>query len=334
MNDINKQSGALAQPAETYDTVVVGSGVAGLSAGIYAARYRMKTLVIGAELGGATTTAWTIENYPGFKEIDGYDLVVKMKEQAEGVGVEVRDGKVAALRKEGGCFVLQTARGELGAQTVILTTGTARRRIGLPNERALNGKGIHYCTTCDSPLYKGKVIAIVGGGDASIKGANLAGQHAARVYFITREVKLSGEPVNLDRMKRFGDKVKVYYQTEVKQINGKDRLESIEVTKPIEGSTTLKLDGLFIEIGALPNNALAKQVGVALDKDGYVETNEMMETNVPGVLCAGDLSNETGHFKQDIVAAAQGALAATSAYEHINKNGPLCTWHERPVPTN
>lgn len=298
-----------------FDTIIIGSGVAGLAAGIYAARYMMKTLIVGEELGGATTTAWTVENYPGFKAIDGYDLVLKMKEQVEGLGVEVRDGQVSLIKKENDYFILTIGEKKLTATTVILATGSARRKLGIPNEKELNGKGIHYCTTCDSPLYKGKTIAIIGGGDASVKGANLAAQYAQKVYLITRRADFIAEPVNWERLQKFQN-VELVYQTTVESINGTERLESITLNKPVNGAKTLKLDGLFIEIGALPNNQLAKELNITLDQHGYIETNEMMETNLPGALAAGDITNETGHFKQDIVAASQGAIAATAAYNY------------------
>ena len=319
-------------PKETVDVLIIGSGAAGLSAGIYAARYNLKALIIGEEFGGATTTAWTVENYPGYISIDGFDLMMKMKEQAQALGVEVRDGKVTELRQEGDCFVAVTDKGEVGATTVILATGSARRKLNLPNEKELNGKGIHYCTTCDSPLYKGKTIGIVGGGDASVKGANLAAQFAKKIYLITRRKDdLRGEPANLETMKKFGEKIKIVFDTNVKAINGKDHLESITLTNLLNGSDTLVLDGLFVVIGAEPSNALAKQVGVELDTMGYVEVDPMMRTNVKGVFVAGDVTNETGHFKQDIVSAAQGSIAATSCYEHITTGALACPWHARPV---
>ncbi len=319
-------------PNESYDVVIIGSGVAGLSAGIYAARYNLSALIIGDELGGATTTAWIVENYPGYKAIDGYDLVMKMKEQVEALGVHVQDGSVLDIKAEGGCYVVKTDKTEVGATTVILATGSARRKLGLPNEKELNGKGIHYCTTCDSPLYKGKTIGIVGGGDASLKGANLAAQFAKKIYLITRRVNdLRGEPTNIERLKKVGDRIEILYLSEVKQLNGSQRLESVTLSRPYKGSDTLKLDGLFIEIGAEPNNKLALSLGATTDEHGYLAVTEMMQTNVAGLFAAGDIVNETGHFKQDIVGAAQGAIAATSAYEYIHNDAPRCSWHARPI---
>ena len=166
-----------------YDLLVVGSGAAGLSAAIYAGRYKMRTLVVGAEFGGETATAGLIENYPGFKEIDGYELMKKMKEQAEATGAEVREGRIVEIEKEEGYFELKTEKGEeFEATTVILALGTNRRHLNIPNEKELTGKGVHYCITCDGPVYNGKTVAMVGGGDSSVKGVNFLADYASKIY--------------------------------------------------------------------------------------------------------------------------------------------------------
>ncbi|MBI5135293.1 FAD-dependent oxidoreductase [Candidatus Uhrbacteria bacterium] len=302
-----------------YDLLVVGSGAAGLSAGIYAGRYLLNTVIVqGKDFGGETAVAALIENYPGYIEIDGYDLMVKMKEQAEHVGAKIMAGWVTAITKKAeGHFVATLGSGEtLEAKSVILATGSRRRRLNLPNEEALTGKGVSYCTTCDAPLYKGKTIAIIGGGDSSVKGANLAALYAEKVYLIARGKAVNAEPVNYARLTQKKN-VEMVYETEVKEIIGADRLEKIILSKPLNGSVELALGGLFVEVGALPNNDLAKSLGVELDARGFVEVDPFMQANIPGVMVAGDLCNETGGFKQDIVAAAQGSMAATSAYQYV-----------------
>lgn len=305
-----------------YDLLIVGSGAAGLSAGIYAGRYLLKTLIVqGKNFGGETAVAALIENYPGYIEIDGYDLMVKMKEQAKHVGAEFNDGEVTAITKDGDGFTVTiNGKDAVQAKTVILAMGSRRRRLGLPIEDKLTGKGLSYCTTCDAPIYKGKIIAIIGGGDSSVKGANLAAEYAEKVYLIARGDKLIAEPVNYERLMKRSN-VEVLYETEVKDVLGDERLEKVILSKPVNGSTELKLGGLFVEIGAIPNNELAKQLGVELDKRGYIEVDPLMKTNVAGVMAAGDLCNETEGFKQDIVAAAQGSMAATSAYQYIEAQG-------------
>lgn len=300
------------------DVIIVGSGMAGLSAALYTARYELSTIVVGAELGGATSTAWTIENYPGFKEIDGYDLIIKVKEQVEALGAKVIADKIEKIVKTDEGFKLTGESGEeFLAKSVIFTHGAARRKLNLPKEDDFSlGKGVHYCTTCDGPLYKGKTIAIVGSGDASVKGALLAVQYASKIYMIVRGNELHPEPINAERLKPFlGQKVKVLPNSQVKEILGDSRLTGVKLSNGKE----LKLDGLFIEIGAVPEMELVESLGVKLDTHGYVAVDNMMETNVEGVFAAGDATNFFGHFKQDITAAAMGSVAATSAFNFLQK---------------
>ncbi|MCR4306993.1 MAG: NAD(P)/FAD-dependent oxidoreductase [Candidatus Berkelbacteria bacterium] len=300
------------------DVVIIGSGMAGLSAALYTARYELSTVVIGAEFGGATSTAWTIENYPGYKAIDGYDLMMKVKEQVEALGAKVVADKIEKITKSNGAFKLTGESGEeYLARSVIFTHGAARRKLNLPKEDDFSlGKGVHYCTTCDGPLYKGKTIAIVGSGDASVKGALLAVQYAEKIYMIVRGDGLHPEPINAERLKPFlGTKVEVLPNSQVKEILGDSRLTGVKLANDEE----LKLDGLFIEIGAIPEMELVESLEVKLDQHGYVTVNNMMETNIEGVFAAGDATNFFGHFKQDITAAAMGAVAATSAFNFLQK---------------
>ncbi|HSX42452.1 MAG TPA: FAD-dependent oxidoreductase, partial [Candidatus Saccharimonadales bacterium] len=180
------------------DVVIIGSGIAGLSASLYAARYELSSVVIGDILGGATSSAWTVENYPGFEAIDGYDLIVKVKDQVEKLGVQIATDRVIDIAKMADHFELKTEAGETHqAKAVIFAVGAARRKLNLPKEDDFAmGRGVHYCTTCDGPLYKGKTIGIVGGGDASVKGLNLAVQYAEKIYLIVMTDKLTAEPIN------------------------------------------------------------------------------------------------------------------------------------------
>lgn len=300
------------------DVAIVGSGMAGLSAALYTSRYELSTVVIGAELGGATSTAWTVENYPGFKAIDGYDLMIKVKEQVEALGAKVVTDRVEHIEKTGRGFRLSCESGQaVEAKSLIFAHGAARRKLHLPKEDEFSqGKGVHYCTTCDGPLYKGKTIAIIGGGDASVKGANLAVQYADKIYLIVMDDKLTAEPINYERLKpHFGKKVELMFKTTVKEILGDTRLSGLKLSTGQE----LKLDGMFVEIGAVPEMKLVESLGVKLDKQGYIAVNNLMETNVDGVYAAGDATNFFGHFKQDITAAAMGSVAATSAFNHLHK---------------
>lgn len=313
-----------------YDLIIIGMGAAGLSAGIYAGRYRMKVLVFGAEFGGETTKAGSIENYPGFAAIDGFDLMTKMHDQAKALGVEMADDRVTAVRRTEHCFETVAGGKTYRANAILFAVGAERRRLGLPNERELTGRGVHYCVTCDGPVYAGKTIAMVGGGDASVKGVNLAAEYAKKIYLIVRGKEVAAEAINLEHLKKLGGKVEVLLETAVKTLVGKEKLEKVTLSKPYNGSADLVIDGLFVEIGAVPNVELAVSLGVELDERGYIKVDPMMRTNVDGVFAAGDTVNHFGAFKQDITAAATGAVAATSAYEDHKIHGDLCLVHARP----
>lgn len=300
-----------------YDLIIIGSGAAGLAAGLYAGRYRMKTLVIGEEFGGLTSRAGVIWNYPGNKGIDGYELMVIMRDQAKEVGTEVKDGTISSVSKEGEFFAVTTAKGtKYTTKTILFACGTKHRKLGLPNEDALLGKGLHVCATCDAPLYAGKEIIVVGGGDSSVKSINLAAEYVSKIYFIVRD-GITAEPINYEQMKALGEKVEVLMYNEVAEIVGKERFEKVVLKKPYAGKAELSAAGMFVEVGAKPNVEIATMVGVQLDEKGYIKTSAMAETNIPGAYAAGDTTNLFGFFKQDITAAAMGAVAATSAYNFV-----------------
>ena len=168
-----------------YDLIIIGSGAAGLSAGIYAGRYRMRALVIGKEFGGETAKAGVIFNYPGFQSVDGYELMDLMKQQAAKLNIEMLDVEVASITRQGHRFTVTADKKIYEANAIILAIGAERRRLGLPNEKELTGRGVHYCVTCDGPVYTGKTVAVIGGGDASVKGVILEAEYAKR-YSLSR----------------------------------------------------------------------------------------------------------------------------------------------------
>lgn len=312
---------------EHYDIIIIGTGAAGLSAGIYAGRYNMKTLVIGAEFGGETAKAGSIENWPGIISADGYDLMAQMKKHAEHVGAKVTEDEVVSVVPAGTCFAVKTREGEYHATNVVFAQGSRRRRLGLPNEDELTSNGVHFCVTCDGPVYTGKTIALVGGGDAAAKGAHLVAEYVNKVYVIVRGDKMRAEPVNVKRLTDMPEKITILYNAEVKEIKktAEGKFGGITLNRDHKETPDLPIDGLFIEVGADPNVRLATGAGVSLDKIGHIATDNMMQTNVPGLYAAGDIVAHFGHFKQDITASAMGAVAATSAYnhfkEHLEKGG-------------
>lgn len=319
------------EASEKYDLVIVGTGVSGLAAAIYAGRYKLKVAAIGGEFGGATATAGVIWNYPGAKGVDGYELAKTMRKQAEDVGSEIIDEKVEAVTKGGHCFLIETKKRKVLASTVILAMGTKRRHLNLPNEKELTGKGVHYCVTCDGPLYGGKDVAIIGGGDASVKGAVLAAQYVNKIYLITMDPEFNAEPINMDSLRNLGDKVEIITDTLVKEIVGTDKLEEIKITKNKTAERVLDVDAMFVEIGSIPDNAVASALNLKLDDEGYIEVDNNMATNVAGVFASGDTVNFFGDFKQCITAAAMGSVAATSAYNYSKTRGDLCSLHKKPA---
>ncbi|HEY4493066.1 MAG TPA: FAD-dependent oxidoreductase [Candidatus Paceibacterota bacterium] len=311
-----------------YDTIIAGSGAAGLSAAIYAGRYLMKTLVVRGNFGGETATAGQIWNYPGAPGADGYDLMKSFEKQAKDSGAEIINGKVTGAKNNSGCFDVEVGPKTYHAKTLIFAQGAERRHLGLAREEELTAKGVHYCVTCDGPLYTGKTVAMVGGGDASVKGILDLAKYVDKLYFIVRADKLTRpEPVNLEELDKLGDKVITLYSTEVKELVGEGKLEKVILSREFDGSRELVIDGLFVEIGAKPDVFVPTSLGVALDKIGYINVDNLMQTNVPGVYAAGDTVNHFGPFKQTITAAALGAVAATSAYNYYKKHGNLCQTH-------
>ncbi len=316
----------------TYDLIIIGGGAAGYGAAIYGGRYRLKVLVISKEFGGETASAGTIENYPGIPSIGGFELMETMKKQAENLGVEMLEAEGIDIKKQEHCFRVLADTAIYETHEIIFALGAERRRLGLPNEKELTGRGVHYCVTCDGPLYRDKTIAMVGGGDASVKGAVFAAEYAKKIFLIVRLKEITAEPINLERMQKLGDKIEVLPETEIKELIGKKKLEKIKISHPFNNSEVLVVDGLFVEIGAVPNVALAKSLGVELDERGYIKVDNMMKTNVDGVFAAGDVTNHFGSFKQDITAAATGAVAATSAYNDHKIHGDICSMHAQPSP--
>ncbi len=318
---------------ELFDTIIVGSGPAGLSAGLYAARYKLRALILGAELGGETTKAWKIDNYPGVESVDGFELIQRMKQQTEAAGTPINMVEVETIERTGHCFSVTTRlQQQFQSKSVILAQGTLRHHLKLEHEEAFVGKGIHYCVTCDAPLYKDKIIAIVGGGDGAVKGADLASHHAKHVYLIVREDHLNAEPVNQEILKA-AKNVDIIYKTEITQLIGDKKLEKIGLSQPYKEAKELAMHGLFIEVGADPNSQLAKSLACKLDEKGYILVDASMKTSIDGIFAAGDTTNFFGPFKQAISAAAMGAVAATSVYEDVMTHKPACDLHAKtPEP--
>lgn len=310
----------------TVDLLIAGQGAAGYAAALYAARYGLKLIVCGDAFGGETATGGMIENYPGWPGIDGFDLMVKFKEQVTTNNVEILESDLASVVRVDDGFRSSLTDGTLvRSKAVLLALGRDRRRLGLAHEREWIGRGISYCSTCDAPLYRGKVVAVVGGGNAAVDGAILSAQHAARVYLLYRGEELRRpDAVLLEQLRRQAN-IQVLLKTEVVELIGRDEsgLEAIRISRPLGDNDRLPVDGVFIEIGADPRTEIPTQLNIELNgTTREVHVDRMMRTNVEGVFAAGDLTDGSGPLKQTITAAAQGATAAFSAYHYMMSGGP------------
>ena len=307
---------------ETFDVLIGGQGAAAFSAGMYAARYQIKPLIVGSQFGGETATGGLIENYPGYPEIDGFELMLKFREHVEKYGVPIVDDKlIEATRTSDGFEVLGESGDSYRARSLILAIGRERRSLWLEHEAEWTGRGVSYCSTCDAPLHRGNTVAVVGGGDSAVKGAVLISKYAEKVFIIYRRDRFTRpEAVNLSQLNE-ADNVERLFETNVVELIGSDEtgLRAIRLDRPHQGSDVLEVDGLFIEIGADPRKDLAVQLGAGINDLDEVIVDKYMQTNVPGLLAAGDLTDASGDLKQTITAAAQGSLAATAAYEYVSR---------------
>ena len=316
-----------------YDIVIAGQGAAGFAAALYAARYQTKPVVIGETFGGETAIGGSIENYPGYVDIDGFDLMMHFRDQAVKYDVPIVDDKVTRVVGVEGCYEVETEySGTYLTQTVILAVGRERRKIGIANEEEWTGRGVSFCSVCDAPLHKDNVVAVVGGGNAAVEGAILLAKYATQVYLVYRGSEFfRPERIIVDELNRTPN-VTQLLETNVVELKGTDGLEGIALDRPLNGSRELTVDGIFIEIGADPRADIPKELGIHLNDEDEVIVDRDMRTNVPGIFAAGDLTNASGDLKQTITAAAQGAIAASTAYKYIMEHPMACPWHAVAIP--
>ena len=316
-----------------YDIVIAGQGAAGFAAALYAARYQTKPVVIGETFGGETAIGGSIENYPGYVDIDGFDLMMHFRDQAVKYDVPIIDDKVIKVVGVEGCYEVETEySGTYLTQTVILAVGRERRKIGIANEEEWTGRGVSFCSVCDAPLHKDNVVAVVGGGNAAVEGAILLAKYATQVYLVYRGSEFfRPERIIVDELNRTPN-VTQLLETNVVELKGTDGLEGIALDRPLNGSRELTVDGIFIEIGADPRADIPKELGIHLNDEDEVIVDRDMRTNVPGIFAAGDLTNASGDLKQTITAAAQGAIAASTAYKYIMEHPMACPWHAVAIP--
>lgn len=300
---------------QSYDVIIIGSGPAGLSAAIYSARGGMKTLVLtGVNAGGQVTQTDAIENYAGIPAVDGYTLYSTMLSQAESFGAEVRYETVNEISVEGKEKAVRTDGGDYTAKAVVVATGARHRKLGLENEDALVGKGVSYCATCDGGFFRGKDVAVVGGGDTALTEALYLARLCNKVYIVHRRKEYRAAKVLEERL-RATENIEEVLDSVAYGLEGSP-VEALEVADVHGGGVRkLKVSGVFVAIGTVPASDIVKDK--LETENGYIVTDSAMRTSVEGVFAAGDV--RVSPLRQVITACADGAIAATQAAEYVSK---------------
>ena len=301
-----------------YDVIILGSGPAGLSAAIYAQRARLNTLVIEEKplSGGQILDTYEVDNYPGLQGIGGFELGMKFREHADTLGVTFHTAQVQKVQAAGNLKEVVTEKETFQTKSVIVATGATHRKLGVQGEEELVGAGVSYCATCDGAFFKGKTVAVVGGGDVALEDALFLARGCEKVYLIHRRDEFRGAKVLQEQVQKT-ENITVLWNSEVKEIQGENKVEKILLHNNIEETdTTLEVQGIFIAVGIQPNNDAVKEV-VAVDEQGYVKALEDTVTSEPGIFAAGDV--RTKQLRQVITAAADGANAVTSVERYLLK---------------
>jgi len=296
-----------------YDLVIIGGGPAGLTAGIYAVRLGLKTVLLEKQMvGGQIAVSDVIENYPGFPSISGAGLMEKFEEHAKGFGLDIQFRDVETVRVEGDVRIVKTTEGDIKTKAVIAATGAKPRPLGVPGEKEFVGKGVSYCATCDGPFFKGRNVVVVGGGDTALKEAVYLSKIAAKLYLAHRRDRFRGEKVQQDKVEA-AENIVLLKSHILKEIKG-DGVVSKALVEDLKTSEVKELDveGVFMFVGINPTTDF---VDVDKDDSGFIKTNQKMETSVGGIFAAGDC--RTTPLLQVATAVGDGAIAAYTAASYI-----------------
>ncbi|MFA4843455.1 MAG: thioredoxin-disulfide reductase [Candidatus Margulisiibacteriota bacterium] len=310
-----KPEAVIVSPSQSYDVVIIGGGPAGLTAAIYALRSRLKTLLIEKMvLGGLASTAFQIENYPGFIDsIPGMELCQRMEKQALQLGLEVLWGNVKKIDQQ---LQVEVGATKLSAKAIIIASGTEPAKLGVPGEDELRGRGVSYCATCDGPFYQGKNVVVVGGGNSAVEEALYLTRFAAKVSIVHRRDQLRADKIIAEKALNH-PKIYLYWHAELAEIGGSGKVTEVTLQDKASGKKIkVPADGVFIYIGTNPNNEAVRGI-VKLDERGFIITDDRMKTSATGIFAAGDIRSK--HLRQIVTAAADGAIAADAAREFIEQ---------------
>ena len=306
-------------PKNIYELIIIGGGPAGITAGIYAARYRLKTLMITKDFGGQIAKkAVPIENYPAFKEISGIELIRKFKEHLDKFKIDIEMDSVIKIERTNGNFQVFTQNQKLfKSKTVIIASGADPRPLKVPGENEFVGRGVSYCVTCDSPLFKNKIVAVIGGGNAGFEAAIALARWAKKIYVLEYGERVVADIQNQE-LARKTKKVEIITNAALKEIKGDKFVNSIIYEDRKTGQEKkLEVEGVFVEIGSQPASAFAKDL-VELNERGEIKVDfETFQTKTPGLFAAGDVN--VGKFKQIVTACGEGAKAALAAYDYLQE---------------
>lgn len=296
-----------------YDLIIIGSGPAGLTASIYAARYRLNLLVISLSRGGLAATAHKVCNYPSYKEINGFELMNKFIEHANSLEVPIKYEGILEITGKDNEFLVKTTKNEYKTKKVLYAGGTERNKLNVKNEKELTGKGVSYCATCDAAFFKDKIVAVVGGSDAALTSALLLSEYCEKVYIVYRKDKFYRAEPSWVKLVEENEKIDSFFNEEISEIIGEKSVEGVMLK-----SGELKVQGVFIEIGSYPHTDILDSLNISKNNKGYIITDKSQKTNVKGLFAAGDATNND--LKQIITACGEGATAVYNAYKEIKQN--------------
>jgi alkyl hydroperoxide reductase subunit F len=297
------------------DTIIIGGGPAGITAGIYLARRNLCVLIIYEKLGGQASTTADIENYAGFKFITGEEFTKRLNEHLADYDVTTAEEKVEKIEKINNGFQVITNKNKFIGKSVIIASGARQRKLGVPGEEKFFNKGVAYCATCDAPLFRDKEVAIIGGGNSALEAAIQLESYAKKIYIVLRKTKLKGEEILIEKVKAMKN-LEIIKCANILEIKGDQFVESIILDQENK-SRTLNVQGVFVEIGYIPNSELIDGTKIKKNKYGEIKINNKNETSISGVFAAGDVTDVP--VKQIIVAAGEGSKAALSAAEYLSK---------------